>query len=207
MPNENWLPYVPLLALVAAGFVALPRAWAMRRRGVSVLAADWERTIGQMVFDTLLGVALLFWLYLVVAETGWLPIGFLPGFLSRTILDGAVAYSTGIALLVGWPIVYWLGVRAMGQSWRLGIDREACGPLVTDGIFRFSRNPIYLAFNLLFWGTALVDGRVIHVVMAVVLSASLHVIILREERFLAGQFGQRYNAYRQRVGRYVSWHR
>ena len=199
------VPYLPILSLVAAGFIALPRAWALRRRGVTVVAVDRQRTALEMGTDSLLVAALLFWLYLVVGVTGWLPIGFLPAWLAERWVDGAVPRALGSALLVGWVVVYGLGVRTMGDSWRLGIDRQRSGPLVTGGVFRWSRNPIYLAFNMLFWGTALVDGRVVLALLAAVLASLLHGEILREERFLASQFGQAYTSYRGRVGRYVTW--
>lgn len=95
----------------------------------------------------------------------------------------------------------------MGDSWRIGIDRGAPGALVTDGIFAWSRNPIYLGFELGVIGTFLIQGRLIFLVITLVLMGVLSALIRREERFLTRSYGDAYREYQSRVGRYVTWRR
>ena len=96
-------------------------------------------------------------------------------------------------------------LRAFGDSWRLGIDRDAPGVLVTDGIFAWTRNPIYVGLDLLALGTSLVQGRLIVLALALVIAVMLHDQILREESFLARTYGDAYREYCARVRRYGSW--
>ena len=92
-------------------------------------------------------------------------------------------------------------------SWRLNIDREKAGPLVTRGVFSRSRNPIYLSFDLLVAGSFLIHGRLLFLGVGLVVAATLHALIRREETFLAGCYGDAYRAYAARVGRYWTWRR
>lgn len=113
---------------------------------------------------------------------------------------GAVVDSIAVLL-------YAIALRHLGESWRLGIDRTTPGPLVTDGIYRWTRHPIYVAFDLLFVGTFLVLGRLIFLVLVLLWIPLLHSFMLREERFLTQLYDGAYRDYCRRVGRYFLWQR
>lgn len=91
----------------------------------------------------------------------------------------------------------------MGRSWRIGIDPGSRERLVTTGVFAVSRNPIYLAVDLLAVSAFAMSGSVYFLLSGLVVIAAIHVQILREERFLAGVFGAEYESYRGRVRRYL----
>ena len=76
-------------------------------------------------------------------------------------------------------------------------------PVVTDGPFRFTRNPLYVAATGVYLGVALwVDGLV-PLLLAVPMMAILHWgVVRREERYLAAKFGEPYREYRSRVRRW-----
>jgi protein-S-isoprenylcysteine O-methyltransferase Ste14 len=75
--------------------------------------------------------------------------------------------------------------------------------IVTDGPFRFTRNPLYVAGSLLYLGLTLIFNSVwplvLFVPMLVVLDRG---VIRREERYLEGKFGDVYLAYKARVRRW-----
>ena len=93
----------------------------------------------------------------------------------------------------------------MGNSWRLGIDNKNPGKLVTNGIFSISRHPIYLFFNLYFFGAFFVSGDLIFIVFAILLSIIMHIQMLREENFLLSVYGKEYKDYMDNVGRYFTF--
>lgn len=76
--------------------------------------------------------------------------------------------------------------------------------LVTDGVFRLSRNPMYLGMALILVGLAITAGSatvwLVPPVFVVVIDRQL---IRREEAMLAAQFGTDYDDYRRRVRRWV----
>ena len=81
--------------------------------------------------------------------------------------------------------------------------REGRCALVTTGIFAWSRNPIYLALDLLVLGSFAIQGRTLFGLLAVLMAGLLHALILREERFLEAHYGDAYRSYRSRVPRYL----
>jgi protein-S-isoprenylcysteine O-methyltransferase Ste14 len=78
------------------------------------------------------------------------------------------------------------------------------GTLVTDGLFRWSRNPMYLGFVLLLAGTAIFLGAATPF-LAVVLFALIadRWYIAFEERALERKFGEDYAAYMRRTRRWI----
>lgn len=90
----------------------------------------------------------------------------------------------------------------MGESWRLGIDRETADKLVTTGIFAKSRNPICIAINLLLVGYFLANPNLFFLILAVVGLLGTHTQILNEERFLAAHYGEEFASFAARTGRY-----
>ncbi len=78
------------------------------------------------------------------------------------------------------------------------------GVLVTGGLFRWSRNPMYLGFVLLLAGTAILLGAATPF-LAVVLFALIadRWYIAFEERALERKFGEDYAAYMRRTRRWI----
>ena len=76
--------------------------------------------------------------------------------------------------------------------------------LITDGPYRFSRNPIYLGFIFLYLGLGIfLNNLWIFVLGAPLLVTVQVVIIAREEDYLTGKFGEEYGEYYQSVRRWL----
>lgn len=75
--------------------------------------------------------------------------------------------------------------------------------LNTNGIYRFSRNPMYVAYFICFTGMACLTRSWILLGLTLVFQISGHWIILSEERWCAEKFGDAYEQYRRRVRRYI----
>lgn len=179
-------------ALACWGLLGVTRALLLRARGVAVIAADRERTRWQMVVDTFALACLLVWAYEVVAYAWPLPFHFGPMWLHDVLMESIAIKTLGAVFVSGAIVLYGVALRHLGESWRLGIDRTKPGSLVTDGVYRWTRHPIYVAFDLLFVGTFLVLGRLIFLVLALVWLPLLHTFMQREERFLADLYGDSY---------------
>jgi protein-S-isoprenylcysteine O-methyltransferase Ste14 len=197
----RWLPLVTLLAMM---FAAKVRAAIMQRRGLRVIVVDWDRPRRDLLYDTLVIAVALFWIYLLLAMAWPLSLGWLPDWTKR-LVDGTSVKIVGVVLVLAAPLLFAAALRSLGESWRMGIDREQPGPLVASGLYAWSRNPIYAAFFLLIIGTCLIHGRVIVLLTGATLILLIHGVSLREERFLADRFGDEFRDYCQRVGRYSPW--
>jgi protein-S-isoprenylcysteine O-methyltransferase Ste14 len=160
-----------------------------------------------MVVDSLALVCLLVWAYEIVAYAWRFHFHVGPVGLHRVLVGSTPINTMGAVVVSTALVLYAIALRRLGESWRMGIDRTAPGPLVTDGLYRWTRHPIYVAFDLLFVGTFLVLGRLIFLVLALCWIALLHSFMLREERFLAELYDGTYRDYCRHVGRYFPLHR
>jgi protein-S-isoprenylcysteine O-methyltransferase Ste14 len=76
--------------------------------------------------------------------------------------------------------------------------------LVTSGVFRYTRNPIYLSFTLLYAGIAtLINSLSTALLLPVVVLIMRRGVIAREERYLERKFGAEYAEYKARVRRWL----
>lgn len=109
----------------------------------------------------------------------------------------ALAAALG-ALILGAGIRQFL---RRGTNFRT--DRPSTA-VITDGLYRYSRNPLYIGLSLIYAGIALAVGSVwILVLLAAVLAVVRYGVIAREERYLERKFGEEYLSYKRRVRRWL----
>jgi protein-S-isoprenylcysteine O-methyltransferase Ste14 len=90
----------------------------------------------------------------------------------------------------------------LGSSTRLGLPSENT-VLKTKGLYKISRNPIYLGFNLLTLSSILYTLNFWIILTGIYSIVVYHLIILGEEKFLESRFGQDYINYKRKVRRYL----
>jgi protein-S-isoprenylcysteine O-methyltransferase Ste14 len=119
-------------------------------------------------------------------------------------LETAARRGVAIVLIVGGLL---LDGAAAGYFRRLGTAVEPWKPsttLATGGLYRFSRNPIYLGFAITYAGLAVAMDSVVALVLLIpCLWVVDRFVVQREERYLAARFGADYAAYRSRVRRWL----
>jgi protein-S-isoprenylcysteine O-methyltransferase Ste14 len=100
-----------------------------------------------------------------------------------------------------------LGVVAVLQMYRKGtspIPEHPTTAIVSDGIFAYTRNPIYLGFTLITVGMSLISNQIWLVVTLIPVLVVMHYgVILREEKYLSAKFGAPYTDYLTRVRRWL----
>lgn len=202
MTFERVLRWLPIAALIAILITARVRAWMLRRRGQRVVVVDWHRPLAEMLYDTLLLAGLLCWIYSLIGETWPRLFTRMPAWLTAKMFTAMPVRIVGAAMVLAAPMLFAASLRSFANSWRIGIDRAQPPPLVTAGVFSWTRNPIYTAFDLVIMGAFLIHGRVIFLLLGTVLVLLIHGVVLREERFLDTQFGDAFHDYCQRVRRY-----
>ena|SRR5437016_14580466 len=81
---------------------------------------------------------------------------------------------------------------------------EPATVLVTEGPFKFTRNPLYLSLTLFYAGVAtLVNALWAMLLLPIVLFVVNREVIEREERYLERKFGEQYMKYKGRVRRWI----
>ena len=112
------------------------------------------------------------------------------------IIAGMLLLAVGVFVLV-WA------VRTFTRG---GVDPrfKPVGNLVTTGPFAYSRNPMYIAFTLIYLGISLLVNTAWSLFFLLpVLITMHHGVIRREERYLTSRFGEEYQRYRAQVRRWV----
>jgi protein-S-isoprenylcysteine O-methyltransferase Ste14 len=100
-------------------------------------------------------------------------------------------------------IIFLLALVSFGKSWRIGIDENNSNDLITTGIFKYSRNPIFLFMDIYFIGIMLIYPNIVFIIMAIGTVIGIHFQILREEKFLLNKFGEKYIEYKNKTRRYI----
>jgi protein-S-isoprenylcysteine O-methyltransferase Ste14 len=122
----------------------------------------------------------------------------------RPLVSGVSARPLGIAFVVAAVLLFGYSAKLFRAAGTPVPARKPTTAIVKAGPYRFSRNPIYLAFSLLQLGVAIWVGSWWLVVTLAAAIAIIHyVVIPREERYLEAKFGTEYRAYQATVRRWL----
>jgi len=114
----------------------------------------------------------------------------------RSLLFGVALIAPGGGLLVA----AFRRFKAVGTNIPTWQPTTA---LATDGIYRLSRNPIYLGLTLVYAGLAAAAASLWPLILLVpLLLVMRYGVIAREEAYLTRLFGEEYRAYTARVRRW-----
>jgi protein-S-isoprenylcysteine O-methyltransferase Ste14 len=116
----------------------------------------------------------------------------------------------GARLILGFGFLF-AGIGLMAAAMRrfaaAGTPVRTSEPvqaLVTGGIYRFSRNPIYLGLTANYLGIAvLADAPVALALLVIVLLVMRYGVIGREERYLERKYAESYRDFKRRTGRWL----
>ena len=120
---------------------------------------------------------------------------FITSFLLEIKFDFSVYFYAGVA-------IYLLGLALCAISMRDFARPDANG-MNTKGLYRYSRNPMYVAYFVCFLGIAFLTKSMIFFLILVIFQTAAHWIILSEERWCLEKFGKSYQDYQDRVRRYI----
>lgn len=108
-----------------------------------------------------------------------------------------------IILLVGWTVVYKSKIEFKKYKQKSGPGNDI-KEIINTGIYRRSRNPIYLAVLILNIGLSLIINSIWILIDTVIIAWMLnHFLIKKEERFLENEFGGKYVEYKNKVRKWI----
>jgi protein-S-isoprenylcysteine O-methyltransferase Ste14 len=137
---------------------------------------------------------------------GFLALGLLLAFLAPIpVLPKVAARILGIIVIVVSIVLAPLAVSEIIRA-KTALDvRKPATALVSSGVFRISRNPIYLSMVLLVIGVGLALNSGWSILLAAPMGGVLWLTAIRpEERHLEGKFGEAYHAYCAETPRWLS---
>lgn len=111
-------------------------------------------------------------------------------------LSGVILLSASLV----WTI---LAQGQMGESWRIGIDSARKTTLVQGGVFRISRNPIFLGIMITLLGLFLMIPNAVTLLIFVLALVLINIQVRLEEEYLKTMHGDDYVGYTRRVPRWI----
>ncbi len=138
-------------------------------------------------------------------------------FLSGLLLGGIVSYFNWLlilpnvlaGLLANLLILLGIGIIAIAylQMRKAKTNIEPWKPttkILDSGVYKYSRNPIYVAMILIYLGVTCLFNSVWFLLFLPLCVLTIHFgVILREEKYLKNKFGEDYLDYKQRVRRWI----
>jgi protein-S-isoprenylcysteine O-methyltransferase Ste14 len=135
---------------------------------------------------SIVGIALL---HLMLPGARWLELPW--------SLIGLVPLAGGAALIL-------LADRAVTRAGTTVEPFEEPSALITNGVFAWSRNPMYVGMVLILFGIAVLVGSLTPFLVPAGFAVLMDRRFIRpEERMLATKFGAQWDAYRARVRRWL----
>jgi protein-S-isoprenylcysteine O-methyltransferase Ste14 len=123
------------------------------------------------------------------------PVNFLPRLVSLPLAAFAMIGA-------GWLSTS--AFRAMNRAQTAIDPAQPATAIVSDGVFRLSRNPLYLSLTLLYIAISLLFSAVWALLLLLPLLLIMQIgVIEREERYLERKFGDEYLRYKTRVRRWI----
>ena len=198
---QNWIQISILCGLAVLGF---GRAIILKAQKTRVFVLDAQMTKTQFFNGVFFSICFLAWIFESFSYGLSLNYHIPLAVLDKLIIRHSVLKLSGMIVLIFGLAIYAMALYSFRDSWRIGIDRDKPGELITTGVFRYSRNPIYVSLDLLILGTFLLQGRLVFLILFVCLAVSLHIQILQEEDFLIQTYGDAFLSYCSKTGRYIN---
>ena len=111
-------------------------------------------------------------------------------------IAGLLAIAAGI-------IFFCVAAITMKNSWRVGIDKTTKSKLITGGIYKYSRNPAFVGFYLMFIGLFFVYLDLITLIVMMLNIYAMNRLVIEEEKHLEEMFGEEYISYKSKTPRYL----
>jgi protein-S-isoprenylcysteine O-methyltransferase Ste14 len=198
MSLRYFLPIYLLAYIIAAFFWRAYEVW--KKTGVNPVvfkdsdsAHDFVGRVFKALFAVIVAVVVIY-AFIPSAYQYVMPIHWL----ERTWIK-----LPGIVLLLVSLLWTMLAQAQMGNSWRIGIDTEHRTKLVQTGVFRLSRNPIFVGMIVTLLGLFLMIPNVGTLIALLVGIILIGIQVRLEEEYLTSTHGDTYIEYRRNVRRWM----
>lgn len=192
--SENNLPFKLMAIFILAVFYAIyfGKMIIQKKKGITTHQIGKRKEKKLHTVETLMSVAT----FSVVI------IQLLSIFFDWNIMPSGARF-TGFCIAGIGDIFFLISVTYMKDSWRAGIPEKDKTKLVTDGIYKFSRNPAFVGFDFMYIGILLMFFNIGTLLFSLFSIVMLHLQILQEEKYMAKTFGEEYLEYKRKVFRYI----
>jgi len=190
-----------LISLFLFYLLFFGRTIILSKHGIKVwVIGTSSKKLFEIILENILMPVLILWgIFVVLTALNVL----MPNIITKTWINIFWLKYVGILFCYIGLIIFLIALISFGKSWRIGIDEEKSNELITTGIFKYSRNPIFLFMDLYFMGIMLIYPNIVFIVITICVIIGIHLQIIREEKFLLKKFGREYIKYKEQTRRYI----
>ena len=120
-----------------------------------------------------------------------------------TLISHQLSLVMGMLIIIVNLLVSAASLIDLKDSWRVGVINEQKTDLISTGIYKYTRNPYFLSYMLMFAAYTIMLQNIILFVLSMVGFLLIHSMIKKEEVYLFGIHGESYLAYKTTVPRYL----
>ena len=161
-----------------------------RKLGVTIRGRNREANFSILFFGFFIFIALL----LAFFDA---PFG------SIQLVEKRTAMAFSLLLIVANLFLGTSSLISLKDSWRVGVLDDQKTSLIESGVYRFSRNPYFVSYLIMFAAYTILLQNIILLAMSLAGFAMIHAMVLKEEKHLSVQHGDYYTRYKERVPRYL----
>ncbi len=198
----DFFDYFQITVLFLFYSVFIGRTLQLKLRGINPFVLGIGKIGLKRLLEKSFFFGLVIWTFEVIMHSLNLKFHIFPGVLYANLFQIIPLKILGIVLIILGIVIFILSLISFRSSWRVGIDKQSPGQLVTSGIFAITRNPVFIFFDLYFLGTWLIYSNLFFLIFSVLVVLGLHYQILQEEKFLITQYDEEYKNYIRKVRRY-----
>lgn len=184
-----------VFVLLAVGWwvMRIPHVRRSKRTPVARSARGW-RELTLLSISTA-GLGIIPFLYVATGFPKFAAYPFRP-------MQAAIGIAVAIAALVMFRLTH----KALGRNWSVSLEVRENHKLVTEGVYRYVRHPMYTAFWLWAVAQALLLPNFVAGFSGIVGFGTLYLFrVAQEERLMIEAFGEPYRAYMARTSRLIPW--
>jgi protein-S-isoprenylcysteine O-methyltransferase Ste14 len=134
---------------------------------------------------------------------GWALEGWI-GYPAIPVMPYSVLHTFGMVALVLGAAIILTAQGLFSRSKTAARPWKASTALVTEGVYRWTRNPMYLGMTLIYLSVAMLNDSGTQLCLLLPLLFVIQKEVIEpEERYLAGRFGEEYLAYKASVRRWI----
>ncbi len=123
---------------------------------------------------------------------------------ARSALVGGWADTSGVILMILGIIGVFASITQLRAAGTTIVPGQPTHRVVTGGLYRFSRNPMYVAMTAFYIGVSLTAGSLWALLLLIPVLVIMNIgVIAPEERYLERKFGEEYRAYKRIVRRWL----
>ena len=184
-----------IFALLIVGWYAIraPHEWRAWRTPVSRSARDYRELT--VILIAVVGLGTLPLLYIATGFPQFAEYTFNP----TQAWGGAILATAALGM-------FYLTHNALGTNWSVSLDVRQDHQLITSGVYRFIRHPMYTAFWLWALAQALLLPNWVAGLSGIAGFGLLYFLrVNREEQLMIDTFGEGYRSYMLRTKRLIPW--